>query len=95
MPCEYARLVTDDQIFIFMYGDVETNFPTIGQLIYQKYHKPVFVITQYATHLKRISSRLINKNNLSYITSILKIYMINLYYTEDRQYNDKKSKNFR
>lgn len=67
MPCEYARLVTDNQIFIFMYGDVETNFPVIGQLIYQQYHKPVFVITQCATHLKRISSRLMNKNSVSYI----------------------------
>lgn len=60
MPCEYARLVTDDNIFIFMYGDVEVNFEAIGKIIYQKYHKPVFAITQYATHLKRVASRLIN-----------------------------------
>lgn len=63
MPCEYARLVTDDNIFIFMYGDTEINFAAIGQIIYQKYHKPVFAITKYATHLERVASRLINEYN--------------------------------
>lgn len=56
IPCEYARLVTDDNIFIFMYGEMETNFAKIGKIIYQKYHKPVFVITKYATHLERVVS---------------------------------------
>ena len=67
MPCEYARLVTDDNIFIFMYGDIEIDFPKIGKIIYQKYNKPVFTITEYATHLKRIAKRSINKNNTLYI----------------------------
>lgn len=48
-------------------GDVEVNFEAIRKIIYQKYHKPVFAITQYATHLKRVTSRLINKYTTLYI----------------------------
>ena len=67
IPCEYARLVTDNNIFIFMYGEVETDFPKIGKIIYQYYHKPVFAITEYTTHLERVATRLINKSNTLYI----------------------------
>lgn len=69
--CEYARLVTDNNIFIFMYGDIEKNCKKISEIIYQNYNKPVFIITDRATHLKRIASRLKRKNN-SYI--IIRLY---------------------
>lgn len=42
--CKYARIVTNDNVFIFMYGTVEKDYNEISKIIYQKYNKLIFVI---------------------------------------------------
>lgn len=60
--CTYVRLVTDDNIFVILYDEGNTD---ISQKFYQLYHKPVFVITDNATNLKRLA-----KTNQKYIIKI-------------------------
>lgn len=61
--CTYVRLVTDDNIFVILYDEGNTD---ISQKFYQLYHKPVFVITDNASNLKRLA-----KTNQKYIVRII------------------------
>ena len=58
--CDYVRLVSDNNIFIILYD--EPNKLIAANKIYQKYHKPVFVITNTVLNLQRLASRLLRKN---------------------------------
>lgn len=70
--CDFARLVTDDNIFICMFGELESSILKASKLIHDKYNKPVFMITNQATYLKRIASRLIKKDDINYF--IIRLY---------------------
>ena len=61
--CDFARLVTDDNIFICMFGELESSILKASKLIHDKYNKPVFMITNQATHLKHIATQLIKKSD--------------------------------
>lgn len=61
--CTYVRLVTDDNVFIILYNEDNVN---ISQKFYQLYHKPIFVITDNASNLKRLA-----KTNQKYIVRII------------------------
>ena len=61
--CIYVRLVTDDNIFVILYDEDTSN---ISQKFYQLYHKPIFVITDNASNLKRLA-----KINQKYIVRII------------------------
>ena len=61
--CTYVRLVTDDNIFVILYDEGNID---ISQKFYQLYHKPVFVITDNVSNLKRLA-----KINQKYIVRII------------------------
>lgn len=58
--CDYVRFVSDNNIFIILYD--EPNKLLAAEKIYQKYHKPIFAITDTALNLQRVALRLLRKN---------------------------------
>lgn len=61
--CDFVRLVTNDNIFICMFGKPESTIIKVSKIIYDQYHKPIFMITNQVTHLKHIATQLINRSN--------------------------------
>lgn len=43
--CDFVRLVTNDSIFICIFGELESTIIKVSKIIYNQYHKPVFMIT--------------------------------------------------
>lgn len=60
--CDYVRIVTDNNIFICLYDEPAVN--KVAALIYQKYSKPVYAITDNILNMHRVAARLIKFSHI-------------------------------
>lgn len=60
---DYTRAVTNDDIFIFIYQ--ESNTQMVANKLHSIYNKSVFIITNNMINIKRIASKLLS--NTKYI----------------------------